>query len=229
LVGGAAFGLLGYVQVHVLRSPSWAGILETVAATAVLGVPVLFAVDSIRRFARPVRARASRDGDRAGHPRDSPTGGAVSRLHNGYVHVSLIVLAIILSFVDGWLNLLSVLVFSGHESTRMWSSIELPAALWVPAVCSYWFPRTGLSTYAVILGASILLCVNPFHNVNVSGALFQCSDDRRFALDHFETKLLRLTDGLMTAKAQRIGERRIATMRAYLDLLREEIAPGQHG
>jgi uncharacterized protein len=54
-------------------------------------------------------------------------------------------------------------------------------------------------------------------------------DDRRFALDHFETKLLRLTDGLMTAKAQRIGERRIATMRAYLDLLREEIAPGQHG
>jgi len=53
-------------------------------------------------------------------------------------------------------------------------------------------------------------------------------DDRRFALDHFETKLLRLTEGLTTAKAQRIGEHRIATMRAYLDLLRDEISPGRH-
>ncbi|WP_083253526.1 HD domain-containing protein [Pandoraea sp. ISTKB] len=50
-------------------------------------------------------------------------------------------------------------------------------------------------------------------------------DDRRFALDHFETKLLHLADGLMTATAQRIGERRVATMRAYVDLLREEISP----
>ncbi|EON14552.1 HD domain-containing protein [Pandoraea sp. SD6-2] len=50
-------------------------------------------------------------------------------------------------------------------------------------------------------------------------------DDRRFALDHFETKLLRLTAGLTTPKAQRIGEQRIATMRAYLDLLRDEISP----
>ncbi|VVE86311.1 HD domain-containing protein [Pandoraea bronchicola] len=54
-------------------------------------------------------------------------------------------------------------------------------------------------------------------------------DDRRFALDHFETKLLRLTDGLLTARAQRIGEQRIATMRAYLDLLRDEISPGARG
>lgn len=52
-------------------------------------------------------------------------------------------------------------------------------------------------------------------------------DDRRFALDHFETKLLRLTDGLATMKAQRIGEQRVAVMRAYLDLLRDEISPGR--
>ncbi|MFJ2992335.1 HD domain-containing protein [Pandoraea sp. NPDC087047] len=50
-------------------------------------------------------------------------------------------------------------------------------------------------------------------------------DDRRFALDHFETKLLHLADGLLTSTAQRIGEHRIATMRAYVDLLREEISP----
>ncbi|AKC72222.2 HD domain-containing protein [Pandoraea oxalativorans] len=49
-------------------------------------------------------------------------------------------------------------------------------------------------------------------------------DDRRFALDHFETKLLHLADGLTTATARRIGERRIATMRAYVELLRDEIA-----
>lgn len=54
-------------------------------------------------------------------------------------------------------------------------------------------------------------------------------DDRRFALDHFETKLLRLSEGLTTLKAQRIGAQRIATMRAYLDLLRDEISPGVRG
>ncbi len=48
-------------------------------------------------------------------------------------------------------------------------------------------------------------------------------DDRRFALDHFETKLLHLADGLTTATARRIGEHRITTMRAYVELLRDEI------
>jgi uncharacterized protein len=52
-------------------------------------------------------------------------------------------------------------------------------------------------------------------------------DDRRFALDHFETKLLRLADGLTTRAAQRIGERRVAAMRAFLDVLREEISPSR--
>ncbi|WP_150670779.1 HD domain-containing protein [Pandoraea anhela] len=52
-------------------------------------------------------------------------------------------------------------------------------------------------------------------------------DDRRFALDHFETKLLHLNDGLMTATARRIGEQRVAAMRAYVELLREEISPAR--
>ncbi|AJC20940.1 HD domain-containing protein [Pandoraea pulmonicola] len=52
-------------------------------------------------------------------------------------------------------------------------------------------------------------------------------DDRRFALDHFETKLLHLADGLTTRAAQRIGERRVTTMRAFLDVLREEISPSR--
>lgn len=50
-------------------------------------------------------------------------------------------------------------------------------------------------------------------------------DDRRFALDHFETKLLHLADGLTTRTARRIGEQRVASMRAFLDVLREEISP----
>ncbi len=50
-------------------------------------------------------------------------------------------------------------------------------------------------------------------------------DDRRYALDHFETKLFHLADGLMTPAARRIGERRLAAMRAFIDVLREEIAP----
>lgn len=54
-------------------------------------------------------------------------------------------------------------------------------------------------------------------------------DDRRFALDHFETKLLHLGDGLVTPAARRIGEHRIATMRAYVDLLREEISATRKG
>lgn len=50
-------------------------------------------------------------------------------------------------------------------------------------------------------------------------------DDRRYALDHFETKLFQLADGLVTPAARAIAERRVATMRAFIDALREEIAP----
>ncbi len=49
-------------------------------------------------------------------------------------------------------------------------------------------------------------------------------DDRRFSLDHFETKLFRLVDGLTTPAGKAIGERRVATMRAFLEVLRAEIS-----
>ncbi|WP_052240928.1 HD domain-containing protein [Pandoraea fibrosis] len=71
------------------------------------------------------------------------------------------------------------------------------------------------------MGSRLYDALDPF-------AQHRSLDDRRFALDHFETKLLRLSEGLMTSKAQHIGEQRIATMRAYLDLLRSEISPGAH-
>ncbi|AKM31059.1 hypothetical protein AB870_14435 [Pandoraea faecigallinarum] len=48
-------------------------------------------------------------------------------------------------------------------------------------------------------------------------------EDRRFALDHFEAKLFHLADGLTTPASKAIAQRRVATMRMFVDMLREEI------
>jgi len=101
---------------------------------------------------------------------------------NGTANIALIVLATLLSLFNGFLSILTVLVFSEHESMRLWVMIYLPAALWVPGVCCIWLPKTGFITYLVILGTAIMLCVNPFHRADVSAALFQCSYNLRFAL-----------------------------------------------
>ncbi|BCH31026.1 phosphohydrolase [Mesorhizobium sp. L-8-10] len=49
-------------------------------------------------------------------------------------------------------------------------------------------------------------------------------DDRRFALDHFETKLFLLSAGLVTPTGQEIGRQRTALMRAFVEDFGEEIA-----
>ena len=49
-------------------------------------------------------------------------------------------------------------------------------------------------------------------------------DDRRYALDHFETKLFRLVDGFRTKAGQAMAVRRTATMRGFVQALLEEIA-----
>lgn len=66
----------------------------------------------------------------------------------------------------------------------------------------------------------------------MGGALFDLDDplaaarplnDRAFALDHFETKLLRIAETMNTAPAQKIAATRAAFMRAFRDQLMREI------
>jgi hypothetical protein len=104
------------------------------------------------------------------------------RVLNSKAHVVLIVLATLLSAFNGLLSILTVLVFSGHESTRLWASIYLPAGLWVFALACFWVPRSGLLVYAIVLATAILLCANPMHRDNPAAAWYQCSYNLRFAL-----------------------------------------------
>jgi len=49
-------------------------------------------------------------------------------------------------------------------------------------------------------------------------------DDKRFGLDHFFKKLLRIPDGLHTASARRLAGPRVALMRAYLEQFERELS-----
>jgi uncharacterized protein len=48
-------------------------------------------------------------------------------------------------------------------------------------------------------------------------------DDRRFALDHFEVKLLKLPQTMNTNSARELAQSRVGFLRAYLRQLRDEI------
>ena len=48
-------------------------------------------------------------------------------------------------------------------------------------------------------------------------------DDRRFAIDHFATKLFKLADGFQTQTGRQLAEERHARLRTVLDLLLDEI------
>ncbi|WP_342360335.1 HD domain-containing protein [Terrarubrum flagellatum] len=48
-------------------------------------------------------------------------------------------------------------------------------------------------------------------------------DDRRYALDHFETKLFRLNEGFQTDGGRALAAERDATMRRFVDALIDEI------
>lgn len=74
----------------------------------------------------------------------------------------LVIIATALSAWDGVFNLLSVLVFSGHEKAITWWSIYLPGSLWVIALLAWKFPVMATSAYNVILLTAIFLCVDPF-------------------------------------------------------------------
>lgn len=51
-------------------------------------------------------------------------------------------------------------------------------------------------------------------------------DDKRYTLDHFFRKLLKLADAMTTAEGRRLAARRQQVMAAYLDALREELQSG---
>ena len=48
-------------------------------------------------------------------------------------------------------------------------------------------------------------------------------DDKRFSLDHFETKLFKLQDGFQTAAGRQMAEQRTERMRRFVDALLEEV------
>jgi len=55
------------------------------------------------------------------------------------------------------------------------------------------------------------------------GAARRPLDDRRFAIDHFRTKLLDLADGMLTVTGRRIAAERTAVLREFLDRFLAEI------
>jgi uncharacterized protein len=48
-------------------------------------------------------------------------------------------------------------------------------------------------------------------------------DDKRFCLDHFQTKLLHLADGFQTTTGQRLAQTRHERLKGFMDLFKEEI------
>lgn len=95
----------------------------------------------------------------------------------------LVLLAALLSAFNGFLSLLTVLVFSGHESSRLWASIYLPTVLWIAALSCYKLPRTGFIAYTTLLAASLFLCADPIHHAITGSVVWeQCASNLRFAL-----------------------------------------------
>ncbi len=48
-------------------------------------------------------------------------------------------------------------------------------------------------------------------------------DDKRFCLDHFQTKLLHLADGFQTTTGQRLAQTRHERLKSFMELFKEEI------
>lgn len=48
-------------------------------------------------------------------------------------------------------------------------------------------------------------------------------DDKRFCLDHFQTKLLHLADGFQTPTGQRLAQTRHERLKGFMELFKEEI------
>ena len=60
-------------------------------------------------------------------------------------------------------------------------------------------------------------------------ALWRNPDGQRYLLDRFFTKLLQLSDAMMTATGRAMAERRIAFLRLFLQELQQELTEGGYG
>jgi len=108
---------------------------------------------------------------------------ATKGVRNTPVNWFLVFLATALSAFNGFLSLLSELVFSDHESGVLWASIQLPAVLWIVAILCLKLPRSGSVIYLMIAATSIFLCANPAHHSSTPWKVWiQCADNLRFAL-----------------------------------------------
>lgn len=95
----------------------------------------------------------------------------------------LVILAALLSAFNGVLSVLSMMMFSGHESTQTWVSIYVPAVLWVAAAICYKFPRIGLFAYILLLLIALVLCVGLFSHAQTGVAQWlACAYNLRFVL-----------------------------------------------
>jgi hypothetical protein len=78
--------------------------------------------------------------------------------------------------------MLTVLVFSGHESLRLWTYIYLPGILWLISLACLRFPISGSATYLSVLVFAILLCVDPANGKIEAAVFHQCCDNLRYAI-----------------------------------------------
>jgi len=102
---------------------------------------------------------------------------------NDPVNWFLVFLATVLSAFNGLLSLLSVLVFSGHESGVTRASIQLPCVLWIVSIVCLKLPRSGFVIYLLLAAISIFLCADPAHDSFTPWNVWiQCAHNLRFAL-----------------------------------------------
>ena len=95
---------------------------------------------------------------------------------------TLVTIATLLSLFDGFLNGLSVLVFSSHESGILWASIYLPTTLWLISLASFKFPRTGAIVFTSVWFACVVLCFDPTHHSIHEVGWKQCANNVRFSM-----------------------------------------------
>ena len=106
-----------------------------------------------------------------------------SETENDPMNWCLVLLATVLSAFNGFLSLLSLLVFSAHESGVTRASIQLPSVLWIAAMLCLKLPRSGFIIYLLLAATSIFLCANPMHHTSTAWRVWvQCADNLRWAL-----------------------------------------------
>jgi uncharacterized protein len=78
----------------------------------------------------------------------------------------------------------------------------------------------GIARTFVVAGATARALYDPADPFACNRAL----DDQMWAIDHWQVKLLKLPDDMLTTKGREIAERRAGLMRDYLSQLADEIA-----